>query len=434
MKWASFDIIILWWGLAGLSSALYLSDRKPNLSLCIIEAKDRIWGRVHSQDMGNELFAEIWAEWIGKNHKALLKLCKRFWLELIKHDQNFAIQVNDHRHKYSTRSISKYNQSALQDFLQQFTSFKDKKILDYDHRSIEDLFLHIFKNNQNDLNIEDILNSNEYGSNMKTVSASKFIIDTLQWEETDGMDFKIQGGNESLIQALYRLLKERNITIMKNTKVLNISQKNKTYSMCTNIWHIYKSKYIISSLPTKAMSLINRNNLLSLKKQNYIHSISNGNIMKWWSIFNKWSMIQWKWICNNGLLHTIYDAWYGQYNQQNHWKQLVWVYTTWERAMILSSLQDKEIKKEVEQSLWIIDHCDSKFYRYHWGEDQDIHGAYAVFYPWTFVQWIKILQKREGNISFCWEHTSLWYQWFMNGAITSWYKAAKEILHSQRKK
>jgi hypothetical protein len=65
-------ISYLWWGLSGLTAALTILDARPTTGLCVLEWKKRLGGRVWSQKMKKNLYAELGAEWIGKNDTYLL--------------------------------------------------------------------------------------------------------------------------------------------------------------------------------------------------------------------------------------------------------------------------------------------------------------------------------------------------------------------------
>lgn len=386
--------------------------------------------------MDNNLYGENGAERIGKNHPDILNLCKKFWLKLIPHDQDFLCNVHAHwRTKKITHNLTSGNNKKLEKFISQFVDYKDKKIKKYDKYSLEDLFLHIFSANSSDLEIEELLNTNEYGDSMKNISWSKFIIDLIQWADTDAMDYKIDGWNDLLIKKIYTLLEELWVVFHTWEKIIDIQKKKKTYFVSTQ-HNVFSADFVICSLPIKAMSMIKRHKLLPKKKMSYIHSIG------YWNIFKRGSFFETEkkkfGYCDDSMLHTVYDAWYWQYKNQKE-KKLIWVYATWERAMLLSKKTNNELYSNVSESLGRnkeIQDIDSVLEKacyghYRWW-DEFTHWAYAVFAPWTYRKWIKAFAKKSWKIYFCWEHTSLYYQWFMNWAIESWLRVAKDILSIMR--
>ncbi len=77
------DILIIGAGLTGLTLAYYLN--KTKYSYKIIEARDRIGGRIHTQKNTNEAPIELGATWFSNPHKEALRLLKE--LKLTTFDQ-----------------------------------------------------------------------------------------------------------------------------------------------------------------------------------------------------------------------------------------------------------------------------------------------------------------------------------------------------------
>ena len=77
--------IVVGAGLAGLSAAYRL--KKAGWKVTIIEARDRPGGRVSSYrfPQAPELVCEMGGEWIGKDHKHMLDLCKELNVPLEAH-------------------------------------------------------------------------------------------------------------------------------------------------------------------------------------------------------------------------------------------------------------------------------------------------------------------------------------------------------------
>lgn len=75
-------IIVLGAGFSGLSAALKLHDAK--MDFVVLESRNRVGGRVftHVLDDANDLRVELGAEWVGRSHEEVQKLCKRFDIEL----------------------------------------------------------------------------------------------------------------------------------------------------------------------------------------------------------------------------------------------------------------------------------------------------------------------------------------------------------------
>jgi len=80
MKKNESDIVIIGAGLTGLTLAYYLKSK--NLSVQLIEARNRIGGRIYTVRTKNSPPIELGATWIGKQHTHLLELLKELNIEL----------------------------------------------------------------------------------------------------------------------------------------------------------------------------------------------------------------------------------------------------------------------------------------------------------------------------------------------------------------
>ena len=85
MKEKSSDIIIIGAGLTGLAITYYL--RHSNLNIKIIEARDRIGGRIYTKRAVDSPPIEMGATWLGKAHTQLLALLKELDIDIF--DQKF---------------------------------------------------------------------------------------------------------------------------------------------------------------------------------------------------------------------------------------------------------------------------------------------------------------------------------------------------------
>jgi monoamine oxidase len=76
----SKDVIIIGGGLAGLTAA-YLLEKK-DIYPTILEARDRLGGRIHTIRPDKNKRVEMGATWLGKKHQSLIQLISELGLEL----------------------------------------------------------------------------------------------------------------------------------------------------------------------------------------------------------------------------------------------------------------------------------------------------------------------------------------------------------------
>jgi monoamine oxidase len=65
---------------------------------------------------------------------------------------------------------------------------------------------------------------------------------------------------------------------------------------------------------------------------------------------------------------------------------------------------------------------------YNWTEDPWARGSYAAFLPGQTTRFGPIIKRPEGGVHFAGEHTSIAFQGFLEGAVESGERAAREVL------
>jgi len=79
MKQVRSDIVMIGAGLTGLALTYFLKDH--NLSFNLIEARNRIGGRIHTRYCDDTTSIELGATWLSKRHKALIALLEDLEME-----------------------------------------------------------------------------------------------------------------------------------------------------------------------------------------------------------------------------------------------------------------------------------------------------------------------------------------------------------------
>jgi monoamine oxidase len=67
-------------------------------------------------------------------------------------------------------------------------------------------------------------------------------------------------------------------------------------------------------------------------------------------------------------------------------------------------------------------------FAYNWTSDPWARGSYAAFLPGQTTRFAPIIKRPEGGIHFAGEHTSIAFQGFLEGAVESGERAAREVL------
>lgn len=75
------DCVIIGAGLAGLVAGIDLSKR--GLQIKVLEARDRVGGRIENGQLDDGQYVELGGQWIGAGHDAILELAERYGIETV---------------------------------------------------------------------------------------------------------------------------------------------------------------------------------------------------------------------------------------------------------------------------------------------------------------------------------------------------------------
>ena len=70
----------------------------------------------------------------------------------------------------------------------------------------------------------------------------------------------------------------------------------------------------------------------------------------------------------------------------------------------------------------------------HWLSNQWTKGSYSYWKVGQYTKFASIVGKREGNIFFAGEHTSIKYTGYLNGAVETGERAAQEVINDSLKR
>src|ERR1041384_6345393 len=127
----NYSAIIIGAGLSGLAAANQL--KKAHWNVTILEARDRIGGRVQSFSFNNsDLICEMGAQWVGESHERMKALCHDFGIELKDHRFEATLMRDGVVKRPNEWDFSPQAKTAFEKFRKAYErySLSDKKRLD----------------------------------------------------------------------------------------------------------------------------------------------------------------------------------------------------------------------------------------------------------------------------------------------------------------
>ncbi len=422
-------IIIIGGGFAGLSAAYYLS--KKNIDFVVIEAQNRIGGRVfsHTIDKQENLVVELGAEWVGESHWRLRELVDELGLTL---ENN---QFDTHliyKGKYFKNDEWKYStewENRFKTLLENYNQMNEDARVELGKELDKIDWWRYLVNNGctgQDLDLRELFDSTDFGETIRSVSAFSALSEYAENPEKsqNQMDYKIKGGNAVLAEKIAdKIGRDKIIT---GRKVLRIVQGDNVKVYCEN-GETYECDKIICTAPTFATKNIKWEPELPKEMSMAMDQLQYSRINKNPILFNNkfWKDERFDLITDTPV-HYLYHATKNQASE----KGVLMSYTIGDKAAVIAN-QSEEFRANLLQQALSPYFGDIKNYiekqdNFYWGDNEYSKGAYAIYGKGQLYTLQPILKKPFLHTHFAGEHLADW-QGFMEGAINTGEDAATMI-------
>lgn len=418
-------VIIIGAGFAGLSAAYSLY--KKNIDFIILEARNRISGRVfsHTIDEKENLVIELGAEWVGNSHTRMRELCDEFKLELLNNQFDSHLIYQGKYYKSGEWDYSPEWQSSFNSILANYKNFSpaDKIKLD---KTDWWRFLVNHGCEGRDLDLRELLDSTDFGETIRNVSAFAALAEYAESSRKNEMDLKIKGGNSSLAKRIAEKIGMDKIKLEHRVSRIIQSKKTGVKVVCRNGEEFTADK-VICTIPTYAMKKIIWEPGLPSEKLHALDELQYARINKNPLLFRErfWKDENFDMVTDQ-TPHYFYHATKNQVSN----KGVLISYTIGEKAAVVSNQSEEWKTETVLQTLQPhfgnIRPLLEKQVNYYWGKDEFSQGAYAVYDSGQWFTLMPILKKSFINTHFAGEHLADW-QGFMEGAINTGENAAAKI-------
>lgn len=418
-------VIIIGAGFAGLAAAYHL--HKKNIDFVILEARDRISGRVfsHTIDPQENLVIELGAEWVGNSHTRVQDLCNEFGLDLLNN------QFDTHliyKGKYSPKGEWGYSDAWQAKFKSIIEGYPKLTKTDKEKLDKLDWWRYLVNNGckDRDLDIRELLDSTDFGESIRQVSAFAALAEYAESSEKNEMDLKIKGGNSSLAKEMAAAIGVDTIKLEHRVQKVLQNSKGGVRVICTNGQEFTGDK-IICTAPAFAVANIQWEPGLPAEQLNALHELQYARINKNPLLFKDrfWKDESFDMITDQ-TPHYFYHA----TKNQPSAKGVLISYTIGEKAAVVAN-QDDDWKAAMTQQTLQPHFGDvrallEKQTNYYWGNDELSRGAYAIYDKGQWFRVQPILKRSHIHTHFAGEHLADW-QGFMEGAINTGEEAAGKI-------
>jgi monoamine oxidase len=418
-------VIIIGAGFAGLSAAYYLS--KKNIDFVILEARNRISGRVfsHTIDPAENLVIELGAEWVGLSHTRVRELSDEMGLVLDNNQFESHLIYQGRYHKSGEWDYSDEWKAKFKKILEEYPKLTtaDKNRLDK-----MDWWRFLVNNgcDGRDLDLRELLDSTDFGETIRSVSAFAALAEYAESSEKNEMDLKIRGGNSLLASKIADRIGKDKIRLEHAVTRIRQQIKGGIEVHCSN-GSIFKGDKIICTAPTFAAKKIKWEPGLPADQLNAMNELQYARINKNPLLFSErfWKAEDFDMITDQSP-HYFYHATKNQTSK----KGVLISYTIGEKAAVVANQNDEWKANMVQQTMQPyfgdVKSLLEKQANYYWGNDEFSRGAYALYGKGQWFRLRPILSRSHIHTHFAGEHLADW-QGFMEGAINTGEAAAARI-------
>lgn len=445
------SVIIIGAGMAGLSAAYDL--QRAGWQVTVLEARGRVGGRVYSvREFSNGLVAEGGAEYIDEQHSRMIALANEFNLSLGKVGSwqgqsgdwsaygNKAGRLTD-ENLWGVNLEAEYGKmwEALAELGKQVTDPSNpvnganayeldaKNSLEWinaqkAHPLARSMFIsHIrseFTCEPENFSLLDLARN-----------AALYYSNASSWPSA----YRIVGGNDLLPQAIANQLTDLRLNAVVTSVNIQSEEVTVTYKHVDS-FHTLRASYAILAIPLTVARTIDFNSSLPVPHQKLVDEISYGTVTKVMIEYRKRFWLEKGW---NGRLYTdlpvvlTWDA--TSHLAGKH--GILTAYTGGKPAEELTKLSNDERTKVavsvIEKLFPSSSELIERTFTIAWVNEPFTRCSYMAYAPNEVTTHWQTLFTPAGRLHFAGEHATV-IQGFMEGAVESGQRAAKNIIMSLR--
>ncbi|TGK21021.1 FAD-dependent oxidoreductase [Leptospira fluminis] len=250
-------VIVLGGGLSGLYSAYLLG--KTGSKVTLIEATDRVGGRVRSITDSSGHVLDLGAEWISSEDKTVRSLVRELGLKSFSAALHPDLFLGTYK-KFGSWEISGKSQEILNKLIGLNSKMNPSQQEGLDRISFYNYLLYQGAS-ADDLSLLGYKLSLHYGDSIRVLSAQKVLTDLAQFPQRNS---KIEGGMENIAKTL--VLNVENTEFVFSDPVLSVDQNESGVTISTASGRKFQGAVCVCTLPANQLASLKWNPDLDKEK------------------------------------------------------------------------------------------------------------------------------------------------------------------------
>jgi monoamine oxidase len=443
-------VIIIGAGLAGLSAAYELTQTGHDVTL--LEARTRPGGRVHTlrDPFAEGLYAEAGATRIPNHHHFTLKYVELFGLKLdpfeptslpsVYHVRGKRVQVRpgqkvdwpyDLTAEERALGLRGMRQKYIWSMLGELGDATDPRwppaetLIKYDYLNRSDFW----RSRGASPEAIALLSLGGIDDRAETWS-TLFMLRNQALNRKFERYYKIRGGNDLLPKAFAARLSEKIYYAVPVVRIEQSARGVKAVFLRAGAYHTLTGDHLICAVPFTVQKNIEVAPAFSVEKQRAIEQLPYLSASK---IFLQSKERFWVEESQSGFATTdlpIGQVWDVTYKQPGTRGILQAFPISLHSRRVTGMTEQERINFALEQVEMIYpgmrEHFEGGVTKC-WDEDEWARGASSYYKPGQFTSLLPHVARPEGRIHFAGEHTSVWIDGWMQGALESGNRVAREV-------
>lgn len=429
-----FRVAVAGTGLAGLSAADELA--RAGAAVTLLDARSYAGGRVRTiRAFAAQQHGELGGEFIDGDQKAIIDLCRRFDLPLVRILRSgFTHRFRDSAGRYHVSRTAPWTalRDCLSPLLNRYKLSRGDSASDSVRKlatmSLSDWMRHsnappevhsmanalraFFLADPNEISVLPVIEQIAKGG---APSQAEF--------------FRIEGGNDRLVDALVRAVEGRVLLGHAIRAVANaLDRVVISLTDPSGLTQQIEADYVVMTLPASTLRVVDIQPPLPEEQRRAIDRLAYGCATKVLvqSSNKLFDHRRGRAFATDGCLGAFWDA----SEEQSGAASIVSFLAGGSASACLRDRAAGGAQAVLSELCWLgLDRSPvTDLHIGDWTADPWARGGYAFIDPGFDPAWRSLLARRAGRIVFAGEHTSERWQGYMNGAVESGQRAARELL------